>query len=82
MRFRIVNTALYAPPVVETSDDLAKRIGLPAGERTVRGRVTVPTYDGHAGLGVAQLGTHDVHDTLMRAVDVVKGYAELGAVLP
>ena len=50
-------------------------------ERAVRGRVAVAADDRHARLRAAQLGADDVHDALLRVVQVVEADAELAAVL-
>ena len=50
-------------------------------ERSVRGGVTVAADDGHAGLRESLFGTHDVHDALLVAGQVVKTNAEVGAIL-
>src|ERR1019366_5062620 len=50
-------------------------------ECSVRGGVRVAADDGHARLGDAQLGTDDVHDSLVARVYIVEFNSEFGAVL-
>ncbi len=49
-------------------------------ERAVGGGMAVAAHDGHAGLGEAQLGSDDVHDTLFGRAEVEQAHAELAAV--
>jgi hypothetical protein len=51
-------------------------------ERAVRGRVAVATDDGHAGPRVPAFRPDDMHDALIRIVNVVQGNAEIRAILP
>ena len=51
-------------------------------EGAVRGGVAVPADDGHTGLREPHLRSHDVYDSLMRAIDVIERDAELLGILP
>ena len=51
-------------------------------ERSVRRRVAVAAYDGHAGLRVPQFRTDHVHDALADIVQVVQLDAEFPAIRP
>jgi hypothetical protein len=48
-----------------------------SAERAVRRGVRVAAHDRHAGLGVAELGTDDVHDALAGRTPRIQGHAEL-----
>ena len=51
-------------------------------ERSVRGGMTVTTDDRHPRLGVAQLGTDHVDDSLVGAVQIIKRDTKLLAIIP
>src|SRR5262249_42463691 len=50
-------------------------------ECAVRCRVAITAYDGHARLREPLLRSHHVHDSLLRACEIVKPYTEIRAIL-